>query len=481
VLLSLILIPIVASAQEAEARAQSQSAAPSKAQPAAEQPAIQQAAGPAVTGIIRNPEASPIPGAIVRITNTDTKKSWVSWTEESGKFEFPALPPGRYHLEASQLGFAASSLDVELPVVPSGPIPMVLQVATLAQLTPPPPNSATEKQSPENAAAAGNRSSANATAPAAIGGNAGGKPRNGNSTEGNGGRQPLPPGVSNALNQGMGTAPGRGGFQQTDLTGEVAAQADETTTPQNNNNAGPQLSAALSTSGAASADSFLLQGTVGQGSAFSGPVGLAGLNVGGPEGPGGPGVPGGPGGPGVQGGPGGAGGGRQHFGGSGGGGGALFGGGGGPGGGQGVGGPFGGGGGGRFLRQQVNLIRFGFYDRYENSAFDARPYSITGVQSPKVGHYDNRFGANIGGPLKIPHIYNGSDLLLRELSARKRTDRSEHFFDSADARRAQWLILPRECQSANAVRSIQRDEHAISHSHRHKLRKRRGTANWPNQ
>jgi len=57
----------------------------------------------------------------------------------------------------------------------------------------------------------------------------------------------------------------------------------------------------------------------------------------------------------------------------------------------------------------VNRIRFGFYDRYENSAFDARPYSITGVESPKVSHYDNRLGANIGGPLKIPHVYNGSD------------------------------------------------------------------------
>jgi Carboxypeptidase regulatory-like domain len=408
VLLSLVLIPIVASAQEMEARAQSQSqsAAPSKAQPAAEQPATQQAAGPAVTGIIRNPEVSPIPGAIVRITNTDTKKSWVSWTDESGKFEFPALPPGRYHVEASQLGFAASSLDVELPVVPPGPIPMVLQVATLAQLTAPPPNSTSGKP-PENTAVSGNPSNANPSASAVASGNGGGKARNGNDTGGrNGGRHPLPPGVSNALNQGMGTGSGRGGFQQTDLTGEAAAQADETTTPQNNNNAGPQLSAALSTSGASSADSFLLQGTVGHGSAFSGPVGFAGLNVGGPEGPG---VPGGPGGPGAQGGPGGAGGGRQRFGGPGDGGGTLFGGGGGPGGGQGVGGPFGGRGGGRFLRQQVNRIRFGFYDRYENSAFDARPYSITGVQSPKVGHYDNRFGANIGGPLKIPHIYNGSD------------------------------------------------------------------------
>lgn len=356
-----------------------------------------------MTGIVRNPETSPIPGAIVRVTNTDTKKSWVSWTDESGKFEFPALTPGRYHIEASQLGFVPSSLNLELPVVPPGPIPMVLQVATLAQLTAPPPAAA--KQSPENHAAARNPSSANSNAPAAAGGTAAGKPTNRNSSGGNGGRQPLPPGVSNALSQGMATAAGRGGFQQTDLTGESTPQAGETTTPQNNNNAGPQLSAAVTTGGgSASGDSFLLQGTIGQGSAFNGPAGLAGLNVAGPEGPGGAGG---------QGGPGGAGGGRQRFGGGGGaggggGGGAIFGGGGG-GGGAGGGGQFGGGGGGRFLRQQANRIRFGFYDRYENSAFDARPYSITGVESPKVGHYDNRFGANIGGPLKIPHIYNGSD------------------------------------------------------------------------
>jgi hypothetical protein len=374
---------------------------PPRALSSPEQSVAQKASGSAVTGIIRNPEANPVPGALVRITNTNTKKSWVSWTDESGKFEFPALPPGRYHIEASQLGFVPSSLDVELPVVPAGPIPMALNVATLAQLTPPPTStSADAKQSSETTGTAGKPSSTNPSTPAASGGNGGRRPRNGNSAGGNGGRQPLPPGVSNALSQGMATRAGRGGFQQTDLTGEGTPQAGENTTPQNNNSAGPQLSAALTTGGAASADSFLLQGTIGQGSAFNGPAGLAGLNVSGPEGAGGPGGPGG------QRDSGGIGVGRQGFGGPGGGGGAIF---GGAGGGPSGGGPFGGGGGGRFLRQQVNRIRFGFYDRYENSAFDARPYSITGVQSPKVGHYDNRFGANIGGPLKIPHIYDGSD------------------------------------------------------------------------
>ena len=64
---------------------------------------------------------------------------------------------------------------------------------------------------------------------------------------------------------------------------------------------------------------------------------------------------------------------------------------------------------GRLGRQTVNRVRFSFYDRFESSAFDAKPYSITGNEVPKPSHYDERFGGNMGGPLKIPHIYDGSD------------------------------------------------------------------------
>ena len=54
-------------------------------------------------------------------------------------------------------------------------------------------------------------------------------------------------------------------------------------------------------------------------------------------------------------------------------------------------------------------MRFSFYDRYTNSAFDARPYSITGNEFPKVSNYDERLGGNMGGPLRIPHIYDGNN------------------------------------------------------------------------
>jgi hypothetical protein len=158
-----------------------------------------------------------------------------------------------------------------------------------------------------------------------------------------------------------------------------------------------------------SSDSFLLQGTVGQGlssGGFGGPGGFAGQGQGqvglGNQGFGGFGGTGGPGGGGVPGGQGG--GGAGAFGQQG----ALFGGGGGGFGGGGRGGPNGAQVG-RLLRQTVNRVRFTLFDRYTNSALDAKPYSITGAKYPQIGSYDERVGGTVGGPLKIPHIYNGSD------------------------------------------------------------------------
>ncbi len=61
------------------------------------------------------------------------------------------------------------------------------------------------------------------------------------------------------------------------------------------------------------------------------------------------------------------------------------------------------------MRQTVNRMRFSFFDTYDNSVWDARPYSITGVESPKLGHYNERLGLILGGPLRIPKIYDGRD------------------------------------------------------------------------
>ncbi|MGA8222771.1 MAG: TonB-dependent receptor [Candidatus Acidiferrales bacterium] len=346
--------------------------------------------GEPIVGTVRSAENG-VPGSTVRITNLDTNKVWVSWTDESGKFEFPALPPGHYRVEASQLGFATSSVEVQIAGPPAPVIALELRVATLAELNPP------AQTTPPQKSPATNTKSRTAAGPTGRGRNSPGNSANapGNLSagppQGNGGRGQVPAGVTNAIRQGM------GGFQQTDLAGESTGQGEEAIAQPNASNSGPQPIIALSSGAGASSDSFLMQGTVGQALSPSGP--------GGPGGQGGPGnfVPGLPGsGPGGQGGRGGLGGGLgggQGFGGQGGG--FPGGGGGGGGGGQ--------GGGGRLARQMVNRVRFSFFDRYENSALDARPYSITGVERPKVSHYDERVGGSFGGPFSIPHVYNGKD------------------------------------------------------------------------
>jgi len=177
---------------------------------------------------------------------------------------------------------------------------------------------------------------------------------------------------------------------------------------------------------ASSSDAFLINGTVGRGADISGfggaPLDAAGAN--------GFGEGGGPGGIAGGGGGGGFPGGAPAVGGAGGGGGGL----GGPGGG----GPVfvqrapGGGGGGRpgaggrgrpqgpqgvgalwgmqrVLRQRANRVRLSFYDQYSNSVLNARPYSLNQANPPKIPSWNDRIGGNLGGPLVIPHVFDGRD------------------------------------------------------------------------
>jgi Carboxypeptidase regulatory-like domain len=84
-------------------------------------------------GVVRTSDGSPIPGATIRLVNTDTQKAWVTWTDISGKFEFPAVPPGHYTATATALGFQqASPREAQLATGGSKPIELVLRVSTLA-------------------------------------------------------------------------------------------------------------------------------------------------------------------------------------------------------------------------------------------------------------------------------------------------------------------------------------------------------------
>src|SRR6202522_3998306 len=231
---------------------------------------IKAAAAPApsmVTGVVRTSEGSAVPGATVRLVSSESGKIWLSWTDESGKFQFPQIAAGHYHVEARQLGFVQASLEVQIPTAPTAPFAIVMRVATLAEL------SGASKTSPPNGAPRrgnGQNSLSNSAGAPTSGAPTGGR--------GNGGGrgQQAPAGVTNAIREGL----GGGGFEQTDLTGEgTNPQASETNGPSGET---AQAQAALSTGTAnanATSDSFLLQGTVGQGFAGGGPGrnGLGGI------------------------------------------------------------------------------------------------------------------------------------------------------------------------------------------------------------
>ncbi|MFZ0784588.1 MAG: carboxypeptidase-like regulatory domain-containing protein, partial [Candidatus Acidiferrales bacterium] len=201
--------PLLAAQNAPAATAQTAQPAQSAAAPQA------QAQGSVdATGFVHTSDGAPVPGATLKLTNNDTHQIWVSWTDESGKFEFPSLTPGHYTIEATQLGFAPVTTETQLFSPPPQPPPMqlALRVATLAQLSAPQssanPSAAARGQGP---AAAGQHGAQNA----ANGAPAGPGARNGQGQGGSRRGGQLPPGLLNAMQQGL----AGGGFQQTDVTG----------------------------------------------------------------------------------------------------------------------------------------------------------------------------------------------------------------------------------------------------------------------
>ncbi|MGH9782228.1 MAG: carboxypeptidase-like regulatory domain-containing protein, partial [Candidatus Acidiferrales bacterium] len=91
----------------------------------------------AVTGIVQTEAGTPIPGATVRAENSTTHQRWVTWTDESGKFSFPGLPPGSYQLSSDALGFGTATLDstFQSATPPPPPLTLVLHVLSLAEMS----------------------------------------------------------------------------------------------------------------------------------------------------------------------------------------------------------------------------------------------------------------------------------------------------------------------------------------------------------
>jgi trimeric autotransporter adhesin len=386
---------------------------------AQENPETNEVADSQLAGVVRAPDGTPVPGATLRITQPSTGKAWITWTDEIGSYEFPALPSGHYRVEVSQLGFSPATSEVDLTAGIKTPLDLKMEVGTLAAITASPgapstapaPNAPPAGESARASAAAQPAGSSGAPAPtnapnqpATAASNAAPAPaieRN----RGMGGQRVA--GGSNVQQGGLGggTGGGRRAFQQLGLNGMNQSAAESGTEDQSLTEATAQLGQQASSAdavqmigtvamGLVPAESFPQAGIMGPGG--PGAVGAGFAAPGQLPGQGGPG--GGPmGGPGPGGGPGGGpvfvqrGGGRGR-------------------------GPQGGPegvealwGAERVRRQRVNRVHFSFYDTYGDSGLNARPYSLYQPNPPKISSWTENAGLNIGGPLKIPHVYNGTD------------------------------------------------------------------------
>ncbi len=353
------------------------------------------------TGVVRTESGTAVPATTLRVIQTSTGKAWVSWTDDAGRFEFPALPAGHYRVEISQIGFLSASKEVDLNSSSHSPLDLKLDVGTLAAMSAPPATESAAKSAPSNAPTSSEIAKATQSGPGPANAAAPGSSKQNTTTSNNS----ASPSQGRRNGGGYGQGAGRRAFQQVGLNG------------QNNIDAGPEDQNAADASGlpgqAASADAVQMIGTVamaqtpaqmgfpqpGDGAESLGALGDTGNAIPGQAAPGG-GAPGG-------GGFGGGGGGGPVFVQRGGGGRGFGGGGGGPRGGpQGVGALWGAQ---RVMRQRINRVHYSFYDTFGDSALNARPYSLTQVNPPKISSWTESAGFNMGGPLKIPHVYDGTD------------------------------------------------------------------------
>jgi hypothetical protein len=315
----------------------------------------------AQTGVVKF-GGQPIPGATVVASQGDHRTLTI--TDETGRYEFPELAAGTYAVEVRMFGFQPARRQLQVGAEGSGLAQWNLELL-------PKPATQAGQAGQRNQVAARQDAFRNVAEDQAEQMDASGAPPTQANAEGSNEAFLVNGTVSNTLQNGQNDFGLRGPFIE--MPG-----------------------------------------------AFGGPPGLNGspgtdgqqAGQGGPGGPGGPGAPGGPGGR-FAGGPGGFGGGGFGGGGFGGGGGrGGFGGGGFGGGGRG--GP--GGqrardgqrGNGAYLGNRANRGRQSINGQasfsLNNSALNARPFSLTGQDIPQAAYAQSRISVLVGGPLRIPKL-----------------------------------------------------------------------------
>src|SRR5262245_24782233 len=87
-----------------------------------------------IQGAVTDPTGAAVPGAKVEVRNLDTNLTRNLDTDESGRFAFLQLPPGRYALTASKAGFATIvQRNLELTVGQALSLPISMKVSSVSE------------------------------------------------------------------------------------------------------------------------------------------------------------------------------------------------------------------------------------------------------------------------------------------------------------------------------------------------------------
>ena len=87
-----------------------------------------------IAGVVKDPQASIVPGVDITITNQDTGDVTKALTTDSGVYRVPYLPPGRYRVTASQPGFkTALRENIDVLVAQTVTVDFNLEVGEVSQ------------------------------------------------------------------------------------------------------------------------------------------------------------------------------------------------------------------------------------------------------------------------------------------------------------------------------------------------------------
>src|SRR5712692_5052444 len=87
-----------------------------------------------LTGTVTDASGAVIPGAKVRVTRVDTGTQREGMSNDSGRYEFPTLPPGNYNITVQKEGFKQVAQEgVRLEVNQVARIDFALQLGAVAE------------------------------------------------------------------------------------------------------------------------------------------------------------------------------------------------------------------------------------------------------------------------------------------------------------------------------------------------------------